>query len=356
MATITKTRSGTWKALVRKRGWPQTIKTFRLKRDAEDWARGVEDEMVRGIYIPRQHGERMTLDKALDRYLRDVTPTKSPSTQKGELKKVVPLRTALGRYSLAAVTPEVVANYRDNRLAYVSPRTGRPISPTTVRLELALLSHLYSTAIREWGLGLTINPVSLIKKPSSGAGRSRRLVGDEEQRLLAACDEHSNPMLGWIARLGLYTAMRHEEILTLTDDQVDLQRRVVRLTKTKNGSDRTVPLSTKALEALKEALASPLRKHENPTGLVFPGGPGWAKNGNKRIRRPYEMDRMWRQALDRAGIKGLRFHDLRHECVSRLVELGLSDQEVAAISGHKSMQMLRRYTHLRAEDLVAKLG
>jgi integrase len=79
----------------------------------------------------------------------------------------------------------------------------------------------------------------------------------------------------------------------------------------------------------------------------------WGEPGRDGKRRPYEFRPAWHRTLKEAGINGLRFHDLRHEAVSRLVEVGLGDQEVAAISGHKSMQMLKRYTHLRAEDLVA---
>lgn len=352
MATISRTPAGTWKAVVRKRGWPITIKTFRLKRDAQDWARSTEDEMVRGVYIRRTEPERLTLGKALDRYLREVTPTKRASTQEAEHKKANALRAVLGDYSLAAITPDIVAGYRDKRLATVSERTGRLLSANTVRLELALLGHLYTVAAKEWGLGLVHNPVTMIRRPAPGPGRNRRLTADEETRLLEACDAHSNPMLGWAVRLALYTGMRQGEILSLQEGQIDLNRRVVRLTRTKNGSARTVPLSTAAIEVLREALACPLRRGDNPGGLVFPGEPG--RGGGPR--RPYTINRVWVMALERAGIEGLRFHDLRHEAVSRLVERGLTDQEVAAISGHKSMQMLRRYTHLRAEDLADKLG
>jgi hypothetical protein len=84
MATITKTPSSTWKALVRKSGWPTTIKTFRTKRDAEDWARRVEDEMVRGAYIQRATSDRMTVKDAMDRYLSEVVPTKRPTSQVAE--------------------------------------------------------------------------------------------------------------------------------------------------------------------------------------------------------------------------------------------------------------------------------
>jgi len=84
MATIVKTPAGTWKAVIRKTGWPTNAKTFRTKRDAEDWSRRTEDEMVRGVYIQRSGSERLTLENALQRYLREVSPTKKPTAQKAE--------------------------------------------------------------------------------------------------------------------------------------------------------------------------------------------------------------------------------------------------------------------------------
>ena len=140
MATIIKTASGTWKAIIRKQGWPTTIKTFRTKRDAEDWARGVEDEMVRGVYIRRSVAERLLFSDALDRYGKEVTPTKKISTQTRELRRFAPLIKAFGSYSLAVISPEMVARYRDHRLAF-------GLSANTVRLELALVGHVYTSAI-----------------------------------------------------------------------------------------------------------------------------------------------------------------------------------------------------------------
>jgi len=217
-----------------------------------------------------------------------------------------------------------------------------------VRLELALLSNLYNVAIREWQMGLVYNPVANIRKPSPGPARNRRLSWTETRLLLTGCDSLSNPMLGWMVRIAIRTGMRAGEIATLRRHQVDLGRQLVRLTQTKNGSARTVPLSRRAVAVFRHALNCTVRPTE--TDLIFFGEPG--RDGK---RRPYQNQVAWRNVVKRAGIDDLRFHDLRHEAVSRFVEAGLSDQEVAAISGHKSMQMLRRYTHLRAEDIVVKL-
>ena len=297
--------------------------------------------MVRGVYIDRAPAERLTLNGALARYQLEVSPTKSPGTRKREKGFSKPLLKVLGNYSLAAINPEKVAQYRDDRLA-----EGK--SNNTVRLELAVLSHVYTVAIREWRLGLIANPVIAVRKPSVADGRDRRLTAEEEGRLLAGCAKLPNPMLGWMVRLALATGMRTGEIETLRRNQVDLVRRVVRLTKTKNGPARAVPLTHEAGQVLREALNNPIQPLD--TDLVF-----WGEPGSDRRRRPYQFRMVWRRLLKRVNIQGLHFHDLRHEATSRLVEYGLADQEVAAISGHKTMQMLKRYTHLRAEDLVTRL-
>jgi integrase len=271
MAALTKTPSGTWKATIRRVGWPTAAKTFRTKRDAEDWARRTEDEMVRGVFIQRAPSEKTTVADALDRYKREIVPTKKPSTQRREGARIRELKARFEIYSLAAVTPDLVGRYRDDRLAQ-----GK--ANNTVRLELALLGHLFNVAIKEWHIGLIFNPVSNIRKPSPGEGRNRRLSGREQTVLLAAVDAHSNPMLGWIVRLAIETGMRQSEILGLRRGQVDLDRRVVRLTDTKNSAARTVPLTKLAASVLLNALANPIRPID--TDLVFFGEPG--RDGKQR--------------------------------------------------------------------------
>ena len=164
--------------------------------------------MVRGVFIDRADAQRMTLEDALKRYQQEVTPTKRAWTAKSETNRARKLTSELGKYSLAAITPDIVAQYRVKRLA-------EGLKNDTVRLELALLSHLFSTAIKEWRVGLYYNPVANIRKPAPGPGRNRRLVGDEEQRLIAACGAYSNPLLGWLVRLAIHTGMRAGELQSL---------------------------------------------------------------------------------------------------------------------------------------------
>ncbi len=355
MATIVRTPAKTWKAVVRRKGWPTASKAFRTKGDAEDWARRTEDEMVRGLYIERSPSERMLLAEAMRRYLAEVSPTKKPTTQKAEARKAKTLLAFFGKYSLAAITPDLVARYRDGRLATPvmkhSPHSKTPtrlVSSDTVRLEIALLSHLFTVAIQEWRIGLTSNPVANIRKPSPSRPRDRRLSPDERRRLFDVMSKHSNPMLGWIVRISTETGMRKSETLSLRRGDVDLKKRLALLRDTKNGETRSVPLSQEATKLFASALSHPVRPID--TDLIFFGEPG--RDGR---RRPYAFDKAWQILKDSAAISNLRFHDLRHESTSHFFELGLNDQEVATITGHKSMQMLKRYTHLRSEDLVTRI-
>ena len=351
MPTITKTASGTWKALVRKKGYPAAIKTFRLKRDAEDWGRRAEDEMVRGLFIQRAPSERTIFSAAMERYLNEVTPTKRPSTQVTEKGRSLPLLAFFGKYSLASITPELVAKYRDYRLSgedRLKDGKPHPRAPNTVRIEMALLGHLFTVAIKEWGIGFASNPMLSVRRPAPGPGRNRRFVNDEEERLKAVIDSHSNPMLKWIVDLAIETGMRSSEIATLKLDQVDIKRQIVHLLETKNTTPRTVPMSKRATETMSMAMKNPVRP--KTTHLIFFGEAG--KDGKIR---PYNFNKVWGEKRTAAGLANFHFHDMRHEAVSRFVERGFSDQEVSAISGHKSMQMLKKYTHLRAEDLVSRL-
>jgi integrase len=255
---------------------------------------------------------------------------------KQERYRVRPIwRSFLGKLAISEVTSVDIAAYRDLRLATISPQTKRLVSANTVRLELALLSDLFNVANIEWG-ACTQNPVAKVRKPKLPPGRDRRLSWGEERRILRAAAAHRNQEMYSIISLAIETAMRQGEILGLLWENIDLRRRIAHLPITKNGEKRDVPLSQGAVSAL-------TRLGIGTSGRVF----HYTSDGFKSA---------WRALVQRTGIEGLHFHDLRHEAVSRLFELGTLDYlEVAAISGHKSIQMLKRYTHLRAETLVPKL-
>lgn len=276
----------------------------------------------------------LSLTEALLRYRSQVSILKKGYLQ--ESYRIDQLcRCSLADKQLKAISSPDIATYRDERLAQVNVRTGITISPATVRLEMSLLSSLFDVARIEWGAAET-NPVQNVRKPAPPPGRDRRLLPREERKILRHCHHYPNPELYSIVVLALETAMRQGEILKLTWENINFKSSVAHLPETKNGTKRDVPLSQKAREAL-------VRLGPKKNGQVF----SYTSNGLKSS---------WRYMLIKLGVENLHFHDLRHEACSKLFELGTLDiMEVAAISGHKSLSMLKRYTHLKAARLVKKL-
>lgn len=277
---------------------------------------------------------QMLMADALDLYRAKVSILKKGFAQ--ETYRIEQLkRSFLAAKNMRDVTSVDIATYRDARLAQQNAKTGQPLSPATVRLELALLSNLFDIARIEWGT-CDENPVLKVRKPKPSPGRERRLMPREERLLMRYAESYANRDLAAIIRLALETAMRQGEILGLQWERVNLRSRIIHLAETKNGSKRDVPLSVKARNVL-------MQLEPKANGPVF----GYTSNGLKST---------WRFMLKKIGIEDLHFHDLRHEAISRLFELGTLDvMEIASISGHKSLSMLKRYTHLRATKLVRKL-
>lgn len=328
MATIRRLR-GKWQAQVRRKGIPPRAKSFETKADAEKWARNLEAELDRCGTLPDTRlAERMTIRDLLERYLHEITPHKRSASSEGYRVKALMAR-AIAHRTLTMLSSADVAAYRDERL--------RSVSASSVIRELNTLAHAIDIARKEWGVHLVQNPVRMIRRPSPPRGRDRRLVGDEEQRLLAAADAGRSAYMRPLIILAVETAMRQGEMLSLTWSDVDLDKRIAHLDMTKNGESRDVPLSSRALSALVSLRELQLDERVVPA----------TKSA---------VEQAWQHLRARAGCADLRFHDLRHEGVSRLLERGLNVIEAATISGHKELRMLQRYTHLRASDLVDRLG
>lgn len=274
------------------------------------------------------------LGDAMFLYLKVITPLKKGRNQENYRAK--PLICYFKDIALRDITPVHVATYRDKRLAAPHPKTPKKtISASTVKLEMMLLSHLFTVASTEWGVNID-NPVTKVRKPKASPGRNRRLSLKENSVLLRKASAHQNKELYPIIVLALETAMRQGEILSLQWEHISWKKKVAHLPHTKNGSMRDVPLSMSAIHILKNVLKP---KQE---GRIFQ----YSQAGIKST---------WRCLTKAAGITDLHFHDLRHEAISRLFEKGLDVMEVSTISGHKSLSMLKRYTHLNAYKLVAKL-
>jgi integrase len=241
MATIRKLR-GRWQAQVRRKGLAPRAKSFDTKIEAEKWARTLEAEVDRaGSFSDTRKAEAMTLASLMTRYRDEITPTKrSASTERFRIDAL--LKRDICHRTLAMLSSHDLARYRDERL--------KVVKPATVVREMNTISHAIDTARREWDIFLPTNPCKLVKRPAQPKGRQRRLKDGEEQRLLDAADAGRNPWMRSIIIIALETAMRRGEIVGLTWDDVDLDRRVANLSVTKNGESRVVPLSTRAVNEL----------------------------------------------------------------------------------------------------------
>ncbi|AYH43346.1 integrase [Azoarcus sp. DN11] len=327
MASV-RQRGEHWQARITRHGFPPEAKTFRTRQEAEAWARSVEVEVDKGVYQSRTAAEQTSLGDILQRYAEEVTPSKKGA--KEETIRLAALRKMrIGKFALANLTPAVVASFRDERL--------KAVSAGTVIRDLAVLSSILNHARREWGFPVA-NVVESIRKPRQPQGRERLLSDEEERALLDAVAPigRRSPWVQPIIVFALETAMRRGELLALRWEHVNLDKRTALLPDTKNGSRRVVPLSSRAVDTLRGMPRS-------IDGRVFP------------ISAP-ALHLRFKLACKRAGITGLHFHDLRHTATTRLADKLTNLAELSAVTGHKSLQMLKRYYHPSAEALAAKLG
>jgi len=330
MATISKNEFGTYRAQVRRIGLSPLTKSFKTRQDAESWARMIESELDRGIFVNRTEAERITFSELIERYINEVSITKKG--HRSEKTRLLNLQKVFGHFRILQIQSKHIASYRDARI-----KAGR--APSTVLNELSLISQVFDTAIKEWSIPIPSNPCNLIKKPRTDNGRTRRISSEEESALICTCKLTRSPLLASLVVVAIETGMRLGELLSLTWGNVDLNKRITFLSTTKNGSSRSVPLSSRAIESLRSL---PRRIDSNRVFWT------WVNSDS--------VDDVWRRVCKKANLEDLHFHDLRHEATSRLFEKGFSLMEVASITGHKTLQMLQRYTHLRPESLLEKLG
>ncbi|MBN8775237.1 MAG: tyrosine-type recombinase/integrase [Thiomonas sp.] len=342
-------RKNGWRAQIRRKGMPSISRTFDLLADAQVWAREVERELQRGnAAVLRDDAGKTTLAQVAERYAVTVLPGKRAHSGKTYLQAAA---SRFGPLFLSAIRAVDVAAWRDELLA-------EGLSAQSVIHHLNALSGLFSFAEKELSIALPAgNPVRGIRKPAKPRGRDRRLTAGELDYLLRAA-RAARARIGGLPQvitLAVESSMRLGELLGLEWSRVDLARRTAHLVDTKNGESRTVALSSAAVAALQSL---PRRID----GRVF----GWAASDSfektwtrcKSVaRRLYEADCSAQGVKpDPAFLADLRFHDLRHEATSRLFEKGLGVMEVASMTGHKSLSMLKRYTHIEAEKLAQKLG
>lgn len=347
MATIQERKNNAgkinYRVQVRLKGFPTQTATFDRKTDAKKWAQATEAAIREGRHFKTTEAKKHTLADLVDRYIKDVLPLK-PKSLKKQSAQLNWWKQRIGSYSLADITPALIAEQRDFLLSEVTLR-GAKRSPATTNRYLAALSHAFTIALKEWGW-LENNPMGRITKPKEPRGRVRFLSDAERDALLEAAKNSKCEALYLIVVLCLSTGARKMEIVGLKWANVDFDRRMIVLHDTKNGERRVLPLSGLALDLLTKHAQV---RHIN-SDLVFPGS-----NPNK----PLDIRFPWRTALAQANITDFRFHDLRHSAASYLAMNGATLSEIADILGHKTLQMVKRYAHLseaHTASVVAKMN
>lgn len=323
MASILKRGPHQWQAIIRKKGHKSQTKTFETKGQAEAWASVIESEMVRNVFIDRTELERTTLGDLLNRYGEEVcVEHKSYRTEMVTIRRF--LRHHLSARSLASLRAADFTSYLKER-----QRDGA--ADNSIRLEFALLSAMFNHARKAWSIPVQ-NWISDVAVPSPGDGRERRLVGDEEARLLAAAKLSRAPSLELCIVLSIETGLRAGNIVDLHWQDIDFEEQLIYVGKTKNGSSLVVPLSHVALSALKTYSG------RKASGRItrFTGSEG--------------LGAAFRVACKKARITDLHFHDLRHEAASRLGP-HVPTVTLAKLMGWKTLSMAMRYCNPKDEEL-----
>lgn len=348
MATIDKhaAQDGkiTYRVRVRLKGHPVQTASFARLTDARRWAQQTEAAIREGRHFKTAEAKRHTLAELIDRYVADVLPRKRDAKQ--QARQFDWWKRQIGDRPLSDVTPALVAEYRD-RLAKGLTYRHAPRAPATVVRYLAALSHCLSVGVKEYGW-IDDNPVRKVTKPKEPRGRVRFLSDEERERLLRACRADAvEPRIYPVVVLALSTGMRAQEVMRLRWPDVDLSRGRVVLHQTKNGERRAVPVAGPALELLRQH--AKVRRID--TDLLFPG--------NRKAGQPFSLRPAWDRVIKHAEIADFRFHDLRHSAASYLAMSGASLAEIGEILGHKTLQMVKRYSHLsesHTANVVARMN
>ncbi|MGY3584820.1 integrase [Bradyrhizobium sp. USDA 4341] len=329
-------RNGKWQVQVRRHGHSTRAQSFQSKSDAQRWARQIEAELDRTL-IPNDVRtlNTTTVAQVLTRYRDTVTNEKRGLVP--ERKRIeVFLRQRWSTLPLAKIDAALFSRYRDARL--------KQVRPGTVIRELGLLRSIFEMVRREWGYATFQNPLAALRKPKTPEGRDRRLRAGELQALTQACSVVNGTWLLHGFHLAIETGLRRGELLGIRWQDVNFDTAVLYVPFTKTDKARTIPLTDRAVDILKERKAASTTDAE----YAFPVGANAFRLAWERCKRRAERAGSF-------GVRELRFHDLRHEAISRFFELGLNTAEVASISGHRDLRMLFRYTHLTPEYLGAKL-
>ena len=316
-------RGNSWNAQVRISGWRSFTKTFHTKLDAKQWTVNLEKEL-RSKPIPEKDVKSLKLKDLFHKYKFEILP-KLKSHKIVTYKLNFLSRLWLGEIKVVDLTKGHLEQFCKDRKSVVKDGT--------IKSELMLVKRIFRIASDRWNYGIPFDAFHGIELPLPHKPRTRRASQEELSILISYANKQRNKYISTIIQFAVETGMRRSEILKLKWNDVNLVTGIASLYDTKNGDDRHIPLTKTAIQLLSNLTQS--------NEFVFPISANCLRLA-------------WERCRNKSNIKGLRFHDLRHEAVSRFFEMGLSVPEVALISGHKDVRQLFRYTHLKPENMIAK--
>jgi integrase len=333
MSSIRQTKAGKFEARVWASG-KRYSRTFESFAKAEHWSAGIRcgeiqlSKVSNADIVKESRSNEVTVYQALERYLGEVVTKQKGIVQASNRVKALQCEP-FAHKKLTELSIEDVRRLRDRELE-------RGCAGPTVARKLAVLSSMVIHAQQEWGLEIE-NPARKVRRPALSKPRMTRLEPQDEKLLLEGCDGTSTPYLRQVIELAIETGMRKGELLGLTWQSVDLVRRVITLADTKNGRARFVPLTDRAVEVLRATRESGVSR---PVPISQSA-----------------LDNAWKRVIRRTGLVGLRFHDLRHEALSRWANRLEGDVfKLSLVSGHQTLQMAQRYVHPSIAEVIAKLA
>lgn len=344
MASIKQYRGKTWRAIVRRKGFPVESKTFALKSDAEAWAAKIEARMgVSGYDTLQLKMARVTTVKSVfEQYRDEVAKGMKGRNEVGTVKRLI--RDAkFMNLLLSKIGPQDIREWRDDRLA--GNDDADPVSPQTVGREMNTISGVFTHAIKEWGIALSENPCHLVSRPAGGdVRRNKRWAQPDIDTFLKAAKwaEDQTPKtgrdyVGWALLLAIETAMREGELCMLRVKDFYPAEFRAHLSDTKNNDARDVPLSKKAMRYFAH-----LCQGKKPDDKIFPLVANTLGEYVLDVRR-------------KCGLEHLHFHDTRHEAATRMSKKLSNVLELSAQTGHRSLNSLKRYYNPTAAEIASRL-
>lgn len=353
MATIQKRKKKngaiSYKAVIRVKGYPTMSATFDKLTTARNWIAQHEPAMKAGRHISDYEAKKHTLNDLIERYIAIELPKRNPAEHQKYKMQLEWWKKHLGQYLLSKITPALLSECKELLITEESskPKNGRKTrTGATANRYMACLSIVLSTGMKEWDW-LDENPMLKVNKFAEKPNMDRFLSPEEINNLINACftyelkGENYNKETYLFVLIALTTGARYSEILKLRWQNIDFRNKQFYFLNTKNGENRGVPMSTTIYDALIK-----FQKVRNiKSDFIFT-----TKNGKKLI----DMRVRFYKVLEAAGIE-CRFHDLRHTVASHIAMNGGSLLDIAAVTGHKSMQMVKRYSHLTKKHIASLL-